>query len=73
LCIILISLYLNATRHFQSLDAAIIRPMKLGWKSADLERHRQNPDKILNKEWFVPVLDGALKKHSPECSAIWSF
>jgi hypothetical protein len=47
--------------------------MKLGWKSADLERHRQNPDKILNKEWFVPVLDGALKKHSPECSAIWSF
>ena len=73
MCITLISLYLNATRLFQSPDAATIRPLKLDWKPADLKWHKQNPDKILNKEWFAPVLDGALKKRCLECSAIRSF
>jgi hypothetical protein len=49
LCITLISLYLNATRLFQSLNAATTRPLKLGWKPADLKWHRQNPDRILKK------------------------
>jgi len=32
----LISPYINATRLFHSLDAANIRPLKLGWKTAEL-------------------------------------
>jgi len=36
------------------------------WKTAVLEWNRQNPDKILNKEMFVSVLNGALKKFSLE-------
>jgi hypothetical protein len=42
----------------------------MGWKTAWQEWHEQSPDKILNKEWFSPVLDGALKKYSLERSAI---
>jgi hypothetical protein len=28
---------------------------------------------MLNKEWFVPVLDGALKKYSLDCSVVRGF
>jgi hypothetical protein len=45
----------------------------LGWKISVPEWHRKNSDKILNKEWFAPVLDGALKKYSLDCSAILGF
>ena len=46
-------------RLLQPLDIATFSPLKLGWKTAILEWHRQNSYKILNKEWFSPVLDGA--------------
>jgi len=39
-------------------------------KTAVQDWHKQNPDKILNKEWFGHVLAGALKKYSLECSVI---
>jgi hypothetical protein len=43
------------------------------WKTTVLEWNRQNSDKILNKEMFVSVLNGALKKFSLECSAVQDF
>jgi hypothetical protein len=68
--IILISIHPSATRLLQQLDVATFRPLQLGWKTSVLEWHRQNSDKILNKEWFAHVLNGALKKYSLEYSAI---
>jgi hypothetical protein len=52
------------------MNVATFKPLKMGWKRAVQDWHKQNPAKILNKEWFSPVLDGALKKYSLECSAI---
>jgi hypothetical protein len=57
----------------EPLDAATFRPLKLGCKTAVLEWHRQNSDKILIEEWYSPLLDGALEKYSLECSAIQGF
>jgi hypothetical protein len=73
LAITLLSRHPNATRLLQQLDVATFRPLKLGCKTSVPEWHRKNSDKILNKEWFVPVLDGALKKYSLDCSAILGF
>jgi hypothetical protein len=53
LSILLISVYPNASSLFQPLDVATFRPQKIGWKTAVLERHRQNSDKILHEEWFT--------------------
>jgi hypothetical protein len=69
LSIVLIYLYPNATRLFQPLNVASFRPQKIGWKTAVLEWHRQNSDKILHQECFTPVLNGALKKYALQCSA----
>jgi hypothetical protein len=71
--IILPSIHPNTTRLLQELDVATFRPLKLGWKTSVLEWHRQNSDKILNKEWFAPVLGGALKKYSVDCSTMLGF
>jgi len=57
--IILVSLHPNAVRLLQPADVATFNPQKLGWKTAVLDWHRQNSYKILNREWFAPVLDGA--------------
>jgi hypothetical protein len=73
LVITLLCIHPNAKGLLQQLDVATFRPLSLGWKMSVLEWHRQNSDKILNKEWFAPVLDGALKKYSVECSAILRF
>ena len=40
--IILVSLHWIATRLLQPLDLATVRPLKMGWKTAVLEWHRQN-------------------------------
>jgi hypothetical protein len=71
--ITLLSIHPNTTRLLQQLDVATFMPLKLGWKMSVLEWHRLSSDKMLNKEWFAPVLDGALKKYSLECSAILHF
>jgi hypothetical protein len=71
--ITLLSIHPNATRLLQQLGVATFRPLKLGWQTSVLEWHRKNSDKILNKEWFTPVLDEALKKYSLDCSAILGF
>jgi hypothetical protein len=57
--IILSSLHPNAKILLQPADVATFKPQKLGWKTAVLDWHRQNSYKILNKEWFAPVLDEA--------------
>ena len=41
----------------EPLDAATFRPLKLACKTAVLEGHRQNSDKILIKEWYFRFLD----------------
>jgi hypothetical protein len=69
----LLSIHANATRLLEQLDVANFRPLKLGWKTSVPEWHRKNSDKILNKEWFPSVLDGAVKKYSLDCSAIFGF
>jgi hypothetical protein len=46
----LISVRPNATILLQTLEVAAFRPLKLDWKRAVLDRHRENYDKILNKE-----------------------
>jgi hypothetical protein len=66
--IILISQHSNTFRLLQLLNAATFKPLKMGRKTAGQDWHKQNPDKILNKERFSPVLDGALKNYSLECS-----
>jgi hypothetical protein len=71
--ITLVSIHPNATRLLQQLDVATFRPLKLGWKTSVPEWHRKNHDKILDKEWLPPVLDGALKKYSVDCAAILGF
>jgi len=45
-------------RLLQPADVATFNPQKLGQKTAVLDWQRQNSYKILNKEWFAPVLDG---------------
>jgi hypothetical protein len=40
-----------------SLDVTAFRPLKLFWKTAVLDWHRQTSGKILNKELFAPLLD----------------
>jgi len=40
----------NATRLLQTLKVAAFRPLKLDWKRTVLDWHRENYDKILNKE-----------------------
>jgi hypothetical protein len=57
----------------EPLDAATFRPLKLDCKTAVVEWHRQNSDKILIKEWYSPLLDGAPEKYSLECSALQGF
>jgi hypothetical protein len=69
LVIILISLYPNTTRLLQPLEVATSRPLKLGWKTAVLDRHKQNSNRILNREWFAP----AVQKYSLVCSAVRGF
>jgi hypothetical protein len=54
-------------------EVAIVRTLKLGCKTTVLDWHRQNSNKILNKEWFAPVLDGALRKYSLDCSVVHGF
>jgi hypothetical protein len=71
--ITLLSIHPNATRLHQYLDVAMFRLLKLGWNTSIPEWHRKNSDKILNNEWFAPVLDGALKKYFLHCSAILGF
>jgi hypothetical protein len=73
LSINLISLYPNATRLFQPLDVTTFRPQKMGWIVEVIEWHRQKSDKLLHKEWFPSVLDGALRKYALECSATQDF
>jgi hypothetical protein len=63
----------NTTRLLQQLDVATFRPLTLGWKTSVPEWHRKNSDKILNKEWFAPVLHGVLKKYSLDCPAVLGF
>jgi hypothetical protein len=71
--IILLCIHPDATRLLQQLVIAASRPLKLGWQTSVPEWHRKNSDKILDKEWFAAVLDGALKKYSLDCSAILGF
>jgi hypothetical protein len=71
--ITLLPIHPNATRLLQQLDVATFRPLKLGWETLVPEWHRKNSDKILNKEWFAPVLGGALKKYSQDCSSVLGF
>jgi hypothetical protein len=54
------------------LEVAAFIPLKLDWERAVLDWHRENYDKLLNKEKFTLVLDGALKKCYADCSAIQS-
>jgi hypothetical protein len=63
----LISVSPNATKRLQKLEVAAFRLLKLDWKRAVLDWQRENYDKILNKEKFAPVLDGALKKCYVDC------
>jgi hypothetical protein len=70
---IFISVYPNATRLIQLLGVATVRPLKLGCKTTVLDWYRQNSNKILNKEWFAIVVDGAVKKYSLDCSVVHSF
>jgi hypothetical protein len=71
--ITLLSIQTNATRLLQQLDVATFRPLKLGWKISVSKCRRKTSDKILNKDCFTPVLDGALKKYSLDSSAILGF
>jgi len=54
----------------EPLDAATFRPLKLVCKTAVLEWHNQNLDKILIKELYFHFLDRALENYSLECSTI---
>jgi len=69
----LISLDPNATGLLHPLEVATSWPLKLGWKTAGLDWHRHNSNKILNREWFSPFLDGAVQKYSLACSAVCDF
>lgn len=54
--IILIALYPNATRILQPCDVAVFKPVKTLWKNSVLQWRRENPNEILNKEKFAPIL-----------------
>ena len=58
--IILVSPHPNTVRLLQPMNVATFKPLKMGQKTAVQDWHKQTPDKILNKEWFSPVLGGAL-------------
>lgn len=59
--IILIALYPNATRLLQPADVSAFKPMKNGWKKEVCIWHRNNPEKMLTKETFAPVLNRVLE------------
>ncbi|KAF2896436.1 hypothetical protein ILUMI_09737, partial [Ignelater luminosus] len=60
--IILIALYPNATRLMQPANVAALIPLKTGRKKAVLEFRRKNPQQVLTKERFAPVLNTVVKK-----------
>jgi hypothetical protein len=71
--ITLLSIDPNATRLLKQLAVPTFRSLKLGWKTSVPEWHRKHSDKILNKDWFPPILDGALKKYSGIAQLYWGF
>ena len=44
--LILVSLHPIAVRLIQSMNVAAFKPLKVGWKTAVQDWHKQNPDKI---------------------------
>lgn len=58
----LISLHPHTVRLFHPLNVATFKPLQMGWKTAVLDWHKHNPNKMFKKELFTPVLHVALKK-----------
>ena len=52
----IIALYPNATRILQPADVSVFRPIKVAWRQAVREWGEDNPEKILNKVTFAPLL-----------------
>jgi hypothetical protein len=69
--IILVALYPNSTRIMQPADVAVFKPLKEGWKKGVLNFRRENPDEVLTKEKFAPVLktvvDNRKTRNDSEC------
>jgi hypothetical protein len=64
--IILVALYPNSTRIMQPANVAVFKRLKEGWKKAVLNFRRENPDKVLTKEKFAPVLKTLVDNVKPE-------
>lgn len=59
--IILIALYPNATRILQPADVAAFKPLKSGWKRGLFEWRNENPNCVVTKKDFAPILDKVIK------------
>ncbi|XP_072392192.1 uncharacterized protein [Diabrotica undecimpunctata] len=64
--IILVALYPNATRLLQPADVAAFKPLKTFWNKAVLQFRRDNPQKVLTKVQFAPVLKSAIDRLNPD-------
>ncbi|XP_072377918.1 uncharacterized protein [Diabrotica undecimpunctata] len=64
--IILVALYPNATRLLQPADVAAFKPLKSFWNKAVLQFRRDNPQKVLTKVQFAPVLKSAIDRLNPD-------
>ncbi|XP_072395058.1 uncharacterized protein [Diabrotica undecimpunctata] len=60
--IILVALYPNARRLLQPADVAAFKPLKTFWNKAVLQFRRDNPQKVLTKVQFAPVLKSAIDR-----------
>lgn len=54
--IILIALYPNATHILQPADVAAFKPIKNAWKKEVFAWRRENPNLLLTREKFAPIL-----------------
>lgn len=59
--IILIALYPNATRLLQPADVAAFRPLKAGWKKGVSEWRNENPNSMVSRKDFAPLLNKVIK------------
>jgi hypothetical protein len=50
----------------QPANVAVFKRLKEGWKKAVLNFRRENPDKVLTKEKFAPVLKTLVDNVKPE-------
>ncbi|XP_072389288.1 uncharacterized protein [Diabrotica undecimpunctata] len=64
--IILVALYPNATRLLQPADVAAFKPLKTFWNKAVLQFRKDNPQKVLTKVQFAPVLKSAIDRLNPD-------